>query len=879
MKKEIHLKRSDIIELVTGSRLKEKAVFITGLAGSGKSWIAEAVCEKLKERKQNIIRLQCRENWTAADFYQAMSEAVSLFTNDKSFLKICRDTRKLAEILDKYRIWIVIDDFHWVENTDTLSLIDDVKSCSDVKLFYFTRKRPEFSIAQATMVHHVFLKSLTDTEVYDMIDQAFSFHSIQNSDRIRKEVFRLSQGYPFAVKAICSLLQNGMITLPEIELFERGKFLEKCYENPVWDFIDVDCKELLKLFCLLRIPVRPDEIIEDFSRTTGEKVEKLKSLCMFEADMQGKVTVHAVIRSAILSRFSREEIIEFHHRVALLLKNRFILESSYLSEIVYHFIMAGRIDEAAGAVVEFSRANLFLQETSADMIPLIIFLMDKSESRKKDLKVALTGQLIQQDRFSEALELLSELDVFEQKYYCACIEYLTGNSAAALEKFNQLLENTENREQQFLLMIKISMCCLFMGDMEKAADILKRISMMDLLKNNRAAMIWYYSSKAKMHYYCAETDLSLKSIDSAITLARQANMKNGLGLFLLWKGYVLQILDRFEEASAMAGEALKIGEETNDSFKLGSAVSLMGQVCHMTGDYSREIEHRLRSIDFYSRAGSITSVAVNYAPIGTAYLKLGKIQTAEHYFLKALSVIDSIEDNLPKVYLNNAYCEYLIVTGKFQEAFDRLNAAKTFFQGNCPTLFTSYNLLMGTVLEKMGNLDEARKYYQQYRTDMDTMPLETRKHLQRDDDWFINRVRERQGVRVLRRGMETVIIEDELLDKIRKTAEKHEVFADFSETKLTVDGQEINVSRKRTLFRLLQVLMSSPGTEFSAEQLYPEIWGRTYEYYADSATFRSTISRLRVLLDQKNHVRFILNTTDSNRCCFNAAVNYCALMP
>ena len=82
------------------------------------------------------------------------------------------------------------------------------------------------------------------------------------------------------------------------------------------------------------------------------------------------------------------------------------------------------------------------------------------------------------------------------------------------------------------------------------------------------------------------------------------------------------------------------------------------------------------------------------------------------------------------------------------------------------------------------------------------------------------------------------------------------LMVDLDTYNVKVDEHEINLTKKE--IDLLWTLASHPGRAFSRENLLNQCWG--YNYYGDSRTVDSHMTRLRTKLDSVDHPQWTLKT-------------------
>ncbi|MDD2715606.1 MAG: hypothetical protein PHW04_06910 [Candidatus Wallbacteria bacterium] len=874
----LNLSRNEIVDMLA-EKSRTGCVCVAGLSGSGKTWLANALAAEIQKRGRNALQIDCRRAWTTSDVYSALSESLLQLTCDNSVQAFSSDPGKFLGFISRKNITLIIDNFHFAENPETIALLEEAASGRN-GIVVFSRERPKMDLATKGEVFTCVLPGLTEHETGVMFDSLFEVQGQETPGYEAKQaVFRLTQGHPFSIRVICALLGRGNLTLSDLKKGENETLLGNYLEWPAWNAQSDDFRHVLKLISIMRTQV-DREIIRDIAGADAAIVlEKLRISCLSEIDLYGRISLPLILKNFIRGKIPETELLELHKKTAVLLLCRFGFEPAYLEEIFYHFSSAGEWHAAIDALTGFGEENLFLQGTCSGLIPLIRSGAWEDNYKKKELKLVLIDQLILMERFQEAQEEIEGIGGFYGKFFAAGIEYFKWNNESALTQYSKLLSQTRDQKQRFLVLNRIALCHIFIGNFEKGREFLIELSKMQEFAANPLAAIRFYISSTKFSEYCGKYDDQLTAIEKTLDLMEENGIKTGLGIILYVKSYCLAMLGRNEESARVAGETLKIAEKHGDTVLLALAYDLHALLTRYGSDWRKSIEYRLKCIELCRCSNNTVHIASHQVEIGTAYLRLGEIETAEHYFQLVLETIDSIEDIALKIIAINSYCELLIATGRFREALEQLQSVEKQFQGKCPPLCTSFNFLMGTSLEKLGEAEKAGHYFSLHRMDLDSIPSETRKLFEKEDAWLIAKLQEPKKIRILRRDTAPGYISTEEVDSIRSQAGTFEFFADFMGSYVIVDGRNIEIFKKRVMARMLQELVSIPGTEFSAEQLYPKLWNRKFEPESDAGTFRAAVSRLRKTLDPDHSLRFILSTKDSSDCCFNPAVNYCILLP
>ncbi|MDD2715642.1 MAG: protein kinase [Candidatus Wallbacteria bacterium] len=794
------ISRKDIIELLVRKFSQAGCVCIVGLPGSGKTWLTGELLASLQKNGWNSIILRCRDAWTEEDFYSSLSDTLRLYAGDKEVPIFCHDPEKFLDFLSKRDIKLIIDDFHMSESRKTLDLLEKASSSAEGRVIVTSRTRPKTSIEVSADIFTYFLPPLIESETLEMVDSIFEFQNRDLPDaETKRKICKLSQGHPFSVKAICALLLSGEMTLTKWGGDKKlDEIINHFFEGSFWKSQTKDFRQILKQLSVFRIPVG-SEIVRDIAADNdGTMLDRLRDSCLAEYDSFGKISLPMILKSFIREKIPDAEMEELHDRAALLLQKRFGSEPLYVKEIYNHFLFSRQRHAAIDALIKFGDMNLFLPSVSCDLVFIIRNELESAGYRERDLKLALIDQLILQNRFEEAQVEIEAIEGVHRAFFAACIEYYKGGIEAALDSFSLLLKEADPT-LKFLLLFKIGMCHLQLGDLEKSREILEEIPKMQGFASDLKATALYFRCNSFLFDYLGNVEKALSEIEQVVGLARENGMKTFLGDILSLKGHFLLKLARMEEAGQVAVEVLKLAEEQGDSALSGTACGLLGSLSYHQGDFRKSIEYRLKSRDFFQRSNSAVFTAWTHADIGRAYLRLGEEDVAEDYFAKALETIDQVDDFAPKVRVNYSYCELLLFSSRFVEALERLQAIGKLFHGQCPVLFTSFNFLMGTALEKLGESAKSRDYFKQYRIDLDSMSAETRKLTEEDDSWLTVKLRElgKIGPPALK----------------AKQALAYELFADSADPGLIIDGlagnfkdfQKIGMGGMGVVFKALDI--------------------------------------------------------------------------
>ncbi|MDD2717033.1 MAG: tetratricopeptide repeat protein [Candidatus Wallbacteria bacterium] len=866
-----HSGRSALIEKLYLRIGEAGCIVVVGLPGMGKTWTANALQAKIME-KRKTIRLNCVDDWNAEDFFAELNTKLTLLTGSAAG-SAANEPGKLCALLAEKSITLILDDIHLCE-TEAVSLIEVAARTAQGSIIAFSQKRPDLKPAVVPDVFTQILRELTEPETAEMVGSIFGFHGVRPPKDCAK-IHELTNGHPLSVKLACGILLSGKTTLTDLQKADLSNFRDRYLEEFIWEMQSAEVRKMLSILSVLRIPINRKII----GAGREDSIDCMLDTCLIESDHSGAVFLPRMLKNMVLNKNGESRSRKLHLEAAGLLSS--CKENpECLREAYYHFSIAGEREKAIDALLELGNLNIYLQEVFGDAAHILNREIEKGHYRNQELRVMLADQLIHLGKIEEAEAVIVSIQGFYRHFLEGNIEYMKGRTEKALALYQRILGTSGNRKFELLVSVYIAECQMAMCNFSESTRFFDEISADPALEEYPDVRALYCFTRAVVYYLNGSLTQALPLIEEALSLFRKLSVRARVVSTLNTRGYMLFLQNRGVEAESQANEAIAIAREIGDSVKEAEGYGLLAEICSLTGAYDRAIEFRLKAHDLYRLTGSRDFIGVNYISIGTAWLRLLNLADAEYYFLKGMGVVDGLEDKLAKLTAVINFCEFLIFSGRLSEAYKRLTGIRSELNGEIPGVMASFYWQLGIVLELAGRKDEAGDCFNQYRSELDKLPSQTREAIERDDAWLKGKVAEtRDRTRVLRRGKNPELLDLAAADSLRGKPEKFEILADFVNSSLHVDGKEINIFRKRTLARLLREIAVKPGTEHKAAAIYPRIWGRGFVPGEDDNSFRNNISRLRRILDSKKLDRFIENTDNPNCCRFSDSVNYCILLP
>lgn len=213
----------------------------------------------------------------------------------------------------------------------------------------------------------------------------------------------------------------------------------------------------------------------------------------------------------------------------------------------------------------------------------------------------------------------------------------------------------------------------------------------------------YYQNQQALHFY-----------DKLILILDKQGNNFEKAKTLLKKSSILELVGRWEEAEALAREALEVARQVEDGKLLGRANDALGHLLMLKGKYDEADGYLETAAAFFGSSHDDRGTSKVYGHLGTLYFRQGKYEDAKLYFIRSIqmaqlykhtSSLAQIVATLGLTYMNLGKYDDGIRWQRSQlEACQKVNDRQ-----GMATLLTN----LGIVHFEKGEFDEALDCYQQ----------------------------------------------------------------------------------------------------------------------------------------------------------------------
>ncbi|MDD5090440.1 MAG: tetratricopeptide repeat protein [Candidatus Wallbacteria bacterium] len=879
-------------ELIRGSEIHSLAevisstgcVIIVGMAGVGKTSLAISLGLLTGEVcGLPVLHFSCREGWDDRDFYAELQNRLCVFTGSTGTRSVEPGVRPVLTMREERPLVLLIDDFQFVENSETLELLQAGTSLRNGHLVVLSRKKPSLDALTMVDVYTHVLKGLEPVDNELLVRILFQSHGLaEPGPETLNAITELSQGHAHSTKLLCGLLISGKITVADLGYGGKAYGqMEEYLTKLILDSLSDKTKDVMSVLSVFRIPVDKDLVNTLAGEDTAFVLDELNKYCIADFDLSGMISLQALISRFIQKIYHHGNLSGLHLRAAKVLIEQHPDNPEALREAYFHFYRSGEREKSIDTLLELADLNLYLQEISKDVVHLLKTEVSFGEHRVNDLRAALVDQLILQSRFEEAKQELAELQGAERFFQEANLHFRQGCSSSAVELYRKSISGLSDERKIFFARMRIANSKAYLGRLGEAEQDFIKLSESPSLKH-------YPLLKAVYQVYHAVFCQMQDRYEQALVLV-EAALGQGKSFPHSWlpythylKALLLFGLNRSAEAENSMQDSEESNRELGDNLTRAAVLLLSGEIYSRKGEPEKAIEVLMESLQLCRRLGMKPTEAYSLCGIAVGFSKSGRSSDAEHYFQEALTVLGGIENLVAQISIRCSYAEFLLLSncavralevlkhieGKLEEAGYNSSDACLFF------------FLTGKALRTLGKNSAADEYTSRAKAILSGLKYFLRENVEERISGLERSIDELSlKIRVILSGNEPKLSGPEATADLRERCGEFELFADFAGSKLFVDGMEVDFFRRKTHVKLLQEFSTSPGQIRSAAEIYPKVWERNFDPQSDATTFRMNISRLRKILDPQNTHRFIEGTDDSHCYRLNPKINYCIIMP
>ncbi|MDD2717895.1 MAG: AAA family ATPase [Candidatus Wallbacteria bacterium] len=857
----------------------QKVIIIAGLGGIGKSALARAFAASMSETenyRDKVLFITCRNGWTELDLFSELLEQAGE-RSGRSGTPLSPD--RIARLLEAKSIALFLDDFHLLENDRTRELIRECRLIlSKGRLVIISRKRPELSSLELIDIFQLKLDGLKEQDAFLLMDQLLSFHHLPHfSSEQKKGIFKRTGGHPFFIKLLISLLVSGAHSLESLLTGEDyQKELENSLLSRVWENLDSFSRALGLRLALLRIPVRPEDL-----PGSGQGLRRLLDYFLLEHNQFGRIFLHDLLKEHFTSKIECTQKKEMHLEIASLLEHKKNAEILELKETFYQYQEAGETERAIDVLLRLCDEQQLLGAGTENVQNQVeILLLNGSEYRTGELRQALVSLLIYRRKFEEAKQALNSVDrdkrrSLEARLFC---EMGRLNEAKSLAE-NLLPELQQGRERTETLLV-LAECSHTLGDYIQAENCYHRLKATET-GASPLLQARVDNDYGVFLYYRGEIREALELARSAEVVYRQYNAYYAIAEALYSQAYYHFDLQEVPASLETLESVIAIRKELKDNHGLAYCFNLKGEILFWKGEIQEAIRVEQEGLEYSRRDALVFIRGVIHNTLGTIYTRIGDQEQAETNFKTSLALLGQIDDPWRVAWARQNYAQYLLVCRRTDEAREYLDQVADFAEITRQPRMSATLYFFRSLIQGIQGDENGRKHdFGLFLNCISALPEPTREKLQLDFKWYADAAagKKEPGLLLLTRD-EKKDAEIREISSSRQQKTSFEIFIDFDERELLVNGRAVKFFQKRIMVPLLQVFASDPGKIVKPQGIFQRIWERKFDPESDGSTFRMTITRLRSALDKKNPDRFICYSPEAGGYYFNNRCNYCIIMP
>jgi signal transduction histidine kinase len=213
-------------------------------------------------------------------------------------------------------------------------------------------------------------------------------------------------------------------------------------------------------------------------------------------------------------------------------------------------------------------------------------------------------------------------------------------------------------KKNILFTLVILLCSLITNAQlsDKAIDSLTQLLSTEK-EDTARVMQMYLLSRA---YSTSRPDTALLIAQRGLDLAQKIHFKKGEFSCLRTTGNIFTNTGNYPKALEIYLEVLRLAEELNDDWSIGTALGNLSDVYFYEGDIKRSVDYSQKSISIYKKIKDSSRLATTLVNLGDTYEKNDQIDSALHYTqLGYLMVLASKNSALIGTCLNNLGNVYL----------------------------------------------------------------------------------------------------------------------------------------------------------------------------------------------------------------------------
>lgn len=208
------------------------------------------------------------------------------------------------------------------------------------------------------------------------------------------------------------------------------------------------------------------------------------------------------------------------------------------------------------------------------------------------------------------------------------------------------------------------------GDYPKALEnFLKALAIYEK-RNDQRAILVQYSGLAAVYYFQADFKKAESYYLKAIELSRKLGTKEVESNNLCNLAGLYNDREQYREAEKCLTTALKIDQEMDNQMGIVHELADLGHLYSSMEDYEKAISLSEQAIALSEKIGYPDVMPAAYKMLGSSYSNLNKTKEAEKYYLKALKMLETVNDRSEKMQIEDHLAVLYTKTHEVGKAFE-----------------------------------------------------------------------------------------------------------------------------------------------------------------------------------------------------------------
>ncbi|HPN30918.1 MAG TPA: adenylate/guanylate cyclase domain-containing protein [bacterium] len=605
-----------------------------------KNFLGETSVEKIKSK---LLEIYKKFNFQTipliADLLNIQiedNEITSSLKGEKRKKALFKSIYDLIMILCSEKTLIILEDLHWIDEL-SFELLDyfinkNGFKDSNKKICLMMAQRPNSIIIEVKdsidgFYNKIEINSFTFLELKQYLQTVFPDRKISN--KFAYSLFEKTGGNPFFISQVLTNsgvsedFQNIPASVNAVILSQFDKFEET--------------QKLLLLFAAVCGREFKTEVVDYFAKKMRFKINAQLALKLFRdnnflMDMESDekcgvyIFIHDLMRDALLETIAVSQKKNYHNINGDWLEK---FESKDNAELLaYHYFQADNPKKAHKYLIESAEnaEKRYSNKQAIEYYSQLIELFERGYARfPKKIKSAFIACF---NRRGLLFRLIGEYDKALSNFY-----QMREWSKKAKDRRNIILSNNH-----------IGSVYRWRGDQTKALEFCKEaldnaeklgdLKLVASCANSLSVVYWYLGK------YSYAIMLGVKSV--SIRRAHNDPASVAHGLFSLGNCYTK--IGNFSEARKCFSELLETSKIMDNKIGLAYAFDGIGYCDKEETFYSRALENHTQAFNIRNQTGDLRGLGYSYISFGEIMEIIGDKKKCEEYFVKAHSVIKSIQD-------------------------------------------------------------------------------------------------------------------------------------------------------------------------------------------------------------------------------------------